>query len=121
VLAEAIAGDFWKTISPKVMTTARRAVGHDETVYRMPGMPDDNQVTTARESIAPGPRHPGTVFPRITAISRRWRFQLPRYSPQTTIACLQCRGVDGIKTGYTRASGFNLVIDAPGHRHLIGV
>jgi len=94
----------------RLMTAKARALGMKSTVFRNAhGLPNTGQYTTARDMA-------------LLGIALREHF--PRYydyfSTRTvTIAGRQIRGhnnllgrikgVDGIKTGYIRASGFNLV------------
>ena len=72
---------------------ARRRTGHDG------ARPGD-----------PRPRHPGALPDAITSISRLRSFVYHGQSIGNHNHLLgRVEGVDGIKTGYTRASGFNLV------------
>lgn len=121
VIAEAIAGD--EDDFAKLMTKKARALGMSRTVYRnASGLPDDAQVTTARDQ---------------SVLGRAIQDRFPRYYRYFATASFNYRGrnirnhnrligsvegVDGIKTGYTRASGFNLVSSMKrGNRHLVGV
>uniref|UniRef100_UPI0037DA7146 D-alanyl-D-alanine carboxypeptidase family protein n=1 Tax=Tardiphaga sp. TaxID=1926292 RepID=UPI0037DA7146 len=121
VIAEAIAGD--EDDFAKLMTRKARALGMSRTVYRnASGLPDDAQVTTARDQ---------------SVLGRAVQDRFPRYYRYFATASFNFRGrnirnhnrlvgtvegVDGIKTGYTRASGFNLVSSMKrGNRHLVGV
>ncbi|MCO5733839.1 D-alanyl-D-alanine carboxypeptidase [Rhizobium sp. SSA_523] len=94
----------------QLMTTKARALGMTKTTYRNAhGLPNTAQMTTARDQARLG-------------IALRQHF--PQYYPLFSIRSFKfgkqtignhnrllgsVRGVDGIKTGYTRASGFNLV------------
>ncbi len=121
VVAEAIGDD--EDDFAAMMTRKARALGMSKTVYRnASGLPNDEQVTTARDQATLG-----------RAIQERF----PKYytyfaTPQFTYAGRAMRnhnrllgnveGVDGIKTGYTRASGFNLVTSVRrGGRHIVSV
>jgi D-alanyl-D-alanine carboxypeptidase len=121
VVAEAIAGD--EGDFAKLMTRKARALGMSRTVYRnASGLPDDDQITTARDQATLG-----------RAIQERF----PRYYKYFSIRSFTFRGnsignhnnllgrvdgVDGIKTGYIRASGFNLVTSVHrGNRYLVAV
>ena len=105
------------------MTQKAHALGMPRTVYRnASGLPDDQQVTTAREQALLG-----------MAIQERF----PRYYRYFSIEHFVFRGrgmrnhnkllgrvegVDGIKTGYVRASGFNLVASVHrGRRQIVAV
>src|ERR1700686_5511491 len=120
VIAEAIAGD--ENDFAKLMTRKARALGMSRTVYRnASGLPDDDQVTTARDQSTLG-RAIQDRFPRYYRYFSTAAFN---YHGQTIrnhnhlIGSVE--GVDGIKTGYTRASGFNLVTSMHrGNRFLVG-
>jgi D-alanyl-D-alanine carboxypeptidase len=121
VIAEAIAGgedDF-----AKLMTRKARALGMTRTVYRnASGLPDDEQVTTARDQSTLG-RAIQDRFPRYYRYFSTTAFNYHGQSIRNHNHLLgNVEGVDGIKTGYTRASGFNLVTSMRrGNRHLVGV
>ncbi|MFK8251072.1 D-alanyl-D-alanine carboxypeptidase [Ancylobacter terrae] len=108
VIAEQIGGTSENFA--RMMTRKARALGMSRTTFRNPnGLPHPEQVTTARDFVTLG-----------RAIQERF----PRYYPYFAIRSFNYRGVavgnhnkllgrvqgvDGIKTGYTNASGFNLV------------
>ena len=121
VIAEAIAGD--EDDFAQMMTRKARSLGMSKTVYRNAnGLPNDEQVTTARDQATLG-RAIQERFPRyyryFATASFNWRGQSIRNHNHLLG---NVEGVDGIKTGYTRASGFNLVTSMRrGNRHLIGV
>jgi D-alanyl-D-alanine carboxypeptidase len=121
VIAEAIAadeGDF-----AKLMTRKARALGMTRTVYRnASGLPDDDQVTTARDQSTLG-RAIQDRFPRYYRYFSTSVFNYHGQSIRNHNHLLgSVEGIDGIKTGYTRASGFNLVTSMRrGNRHLVGV
>ncbi|MBR0849539.1 D-alanyl-D-alanine carboxypeptidase [Bradyrhizobium diazoefficiens] len=121
VIAEAIAGD--EDDFAAMMTRKARALGMSRTVYRNAnGLPNDEQVTTARDQATLG-RAIQERFPRyyryFATSTFNWRGQSIR-NHNHLLGSVE--GVDGIKTGYTRASGFNLVTSMRrGNRHLIGV
>jgi D-alanyl-D-alanine carboxypeptidase len=121
VIAEAIAGnepDF-----AKEMTRKARALGMTRTVYRnASGLPDDEQVTSARDQATLG-RAIQDRFPRYYRYFSTVAFYYHGQSIRNHNKLLgEVEGVDGIKTGYTRASGFNLVTSMRrGNRHLVGV
>jgi D-alanyl-D-alanine carboxypeptidase len=121
VIAEAIAGD--EGDFAKQMTREARALGMTRTVYRnASGLPDDNQVTTARDQSTLG-RAIQDRFPRYYRYFSTVAFNYRGHSIRNHNRLLgNVEGVDGIKTGYTRASGFNLVTSMRrGNRHLVGV
>lgn len=121
VIAEAIAGD--EDDFAQMMTRKARSLGMSKTVYRNAnGLPNDEQVTTARDQATLG-RAIQERFPRyyryFATSTFNWRGQSIR-NHNHLLGSVE--GVDGIKTGYTRASGFNLVTSMRrGNRHLIGV
>ncbi|MBC9879361.1 D-alanyl-D-alanine carboxypeptidase [Bradyrhizobium sp. INPA01-394B] len=121
VIAEAIGGD--EDDFAAMMTRKARALGMSKTVYRNAnGLPNDEQVTTARDQATLG-RAIQERFPRyyryFSTTSFSWRGEQIR-NHNHLLGSVE--GVDGIKTGYTRASGFNLVTSMRrGNRHLIGV
>jgi D-alanyl-D-alanine carboxypeptidase len=93
-----------------MMTRKAHALGMANTLYRnASGLPNDEQVTTARD---------------LTILGRSLEERFPRYFRYFSTAQFnfdgevignhnhllgRVEGVDGIKTGYTRASGFNLL------------
>ncbi|MGY4623977.1 serine hydrolase [Bradyrhizobium sp. USDA 4486] len=121
VIAEAIGGD--EDDFAQMMTRKARSLGMSKTVYRnASGLPNDEQVTTARDQATLG-RAIQERFPRyyryFATSTFNWRGQSIR-NHNHLLGSVE--GVDGIKTGYTRASGFNLVTSMRrGNRHLIGV
>src|SRR5258705_1085270 len=121
VIGEAIAGD--EGDFAKQMTRKARALGMTRTVYRnASGLPDDNQVTTARDQSTLG-RAIQDRFPRYYRYFSTVAFNYRGHSIRNHNRLLgNVEGVDGIKTGYTRASGFNLVTSMHrGNRHRVGV
>ena len=121
VIAEAIGGD--EEDFAKMMTAKAHALGMSRTVYRnASGLPDDEQVTTARDQALLG-RAIQERFPRyytyFSTPSFAWHGETIRNHNHLLG---QMEGVDGIKTGYTNASGFNLVtsIRRDG-RHVVAV
>jgi D-alanyl-D-alanine carboxypeptidase len=121
VIAEAIAGD--EDEFAKLMTRKARALGMSKTTYRnASGLPDDEQLTTARDQATLG-RAIQDRYPRYYRYFATTVFNYRGQSIRNHNRLLgNVEGVDGIKTGYTRASGFNLVSSMRrGNRHLVGV
>ncbi len=120
-LGELLGGDEDKF--GEMMTLRARALGMTHTVFRnASGLPDPDQVTTARD-LALLARHLVEDFP----VQYRY-FSVPSFAFHGRIILnhdhlLQTYpGADGMKTGYTEASGFNLVTSAVhGDVRLIGV
>ncbi len=121
VIAEAIAGD--EDDFAEIMTRKAHMLGMSRTIYRnASGLPDDEQVTTARDQSTLG-RAIQDRFPRYYRYFSTVSFTFRGHSISNHNHLLgTVEGVDGIKTGYTRASGFNLVTSMRrGNRHLVGV
>jgi D-alanyl-D-alanine carboxypeptidase len=107
-IAEAIGGS--ESAFADMMTRKARALGMTRTVYRnASGLPNDDQITTARD---------------LTTLARAVEQRFPRYFKYFSTHEFdyggevignhnhllgRVDGVDGMKTGYTRASGFNLL------------
>src|SRR5208283_3942781 len=107
-IAEAIGHD--ESTFADMMTRKAHALGMANTTYRnASGLPNDQQITTAHD---------------LTILARSLEERFPRYFRYFSTAEFQydgetignhnhllgrVDGVDGIKTGYTRASGFNLL------------
>jgi D-alanyl-D-alanine carboxypeptidase len=121
VIAEAIGGsedDF-----ARLMTRKAHALGMSRTTYRnASGLPNDEQITTARDQSTLG-RAIQDRFPRYYRYFSTMAFNYHGQSIRNHNHLLgNVEGVDGIKTGYTRASGFNLVTSMHrGNRFLVGV
>ncbi|MGE0284701.1 MAG: serine hydrolase [Bradyrhizobium sp.] len=121
VVAEAIAGD--EREFARMMTRKARALGMTKTVYRnASGLPNDEQITSARDQATLG-RAIQDRFPRYYRYFATSTFVYRGSAIRNHNRLLgNVEGVDGIKTGYTRASGFNLVSSMRrGNRHLVGV
>jgi len=121
VIAEAISGD--EADFARLMTRKARALGMSKTTYRnASGLPNDEQITTARDQATLG-RAIQDRFPRYYRYFATSVFNYRGQSIRNHNRLLgNVEGVDGIKTGYTRASGFNLVSSMRrGNRHLVGV
>ncbi|GAB4354409.1 MAG: hypothetical protein Kow0026_13010 [Oricola sp.] len=94
----------------RMMTAKARALGMKNTTFRnASGLPDPHQVTTARDMAILGialQEHFPRQFKYFSTPS--FRFGNANFRNHNRLLG-RVRGVDGIKTGYTRASGFNLV------------
>jgi D-alanyl-D-alanine carboxypeptidase len=118
VIAENLGGDEGRFA--KLMTQKARTLGMSRTTYvNASGLPNDDQITTARDQALLG-----------RAIQERY----PSYYKYFSIQSFEFRGeaihnhnhllgstdgVDGIKTGFTHASGFNLVTSVHRDGHYI--
>jgi D-alanyl-D-alanine carboxypeptidase len=121
VIAEALAGG--EDEFARMMTSKAHALGMSRTEYRnASGLPDDDQVTTARDQALLG-RAIQERFPRYYRYFSTPSFTFHGNSMRNHNHLLgSVEGVDGIKTGYTDASGFNLVTSLRrGNRHLVAV
>jgi len=110
VVAENLGGD--EENFAKLMTQQARALGMARTTYmNASGLPNDKQVTTARDQALLG----RTIQERFPQYSKYFSTETFVYHGETMrnhnhlLGAVE--GIDGIKTGYsyTRASGFNLV------------
>jgi len=121
VLAEGIAGD--EDVFAQRMTQRANQIGMGATVFRnASGLPNDQQVTTA---------HDMAVL--AMALIRDFPTYYPLFATQEFSYAGRVHtnhnrmlgwygGAEGLKTGYTNASGFNLVLAAKRDgRRLIGV
>jgi D-alanyl-D-alanine carboxypeptidase len=121
LLAEALGGSEESFAAQ--MTRKARQLGMASTVYRnASGLPNPEQVTTARD---------------MARLANALLRDFPHYYPVFSVLAYNYRGrslenhnrmlasyagADGLKTGYTNASGFNLVMSAVrDNRRLIGV
>ena len=105
------------------MTRKARALGMSGTVFKnASGLPDREQITTARDLAILG-RTIQDRFPRYYKFFQTRSFQYAGRSIGNHNRLLgKVEGVDGIKTGFTNASGFNLLTSAKlDGRHVIGV
>jgi D-alanyl-D-alanine carboxypeptidase len=121
VIAENIGGT--ESNFAQLMTRKARAIGMNHTVYRnASGLPDSGQITTARD---------------LATLGRAIQSRFPKYYPYFAMRGFsydgdyignhnkllgRVEGVDGIKTGFTRMSGFNLLTSAKvDGRHIVAV
>ena len=105
------------------MTRTARAIGMSKSTFKnASGLPNPAQVTTARD---------------FATLSLRIQRDFPEYYPYFRISSFtykgqtirthnrllgRFQGTDGIKTGYVRASGFNLTTSAKrGNKRIVGV
>lgn len=120
VIAEHISGSESKF--GERMTATARAMGMNRTTYRnASGLPDSRQVTTVRDQAILGIaiyQH----FPKFYEYFQTRSFSYGKRTYGNHNRLLGSNGVDGIKTGYTNASGFNLLTAArTGGRHIVVV
>ncbi|MFO1158314.1 MAG: D-alanyl-D-alanine carboxypeptidase family protein [Reyranellaceae bacterium] len=120
-LAETLGGD--EASFAQLMTQKARQIGMASTLFRnASGLPNSEQITTARD---------------MARLAHALMRDFPHYYPIFSVQSYPFRGrtlenhnrmlgtyegADGLKTGYTVASGFNLVMSAKrDNRRLIGV
>lgn len=121
VIAEALGGS--ESDFARMMTRKAHALGMARTTYvNASGLPDDRQITTARDQALLG-RAIQEKFPRYYRYFSTEAFEYRGVTIRNHNHLLnQVDGVDGIKTGFTRASGFNLVTSMwRGKRHVVAV
>jgi D-alanyl-D-alanine carboxypeptidase len=121
LLAEGLAGD--EDGFARLMTQKARQLGMSSTVFRnASGLPNPEQVTTARDMARLANallRDFPHYYPVFSVLSYNYRGR-PLENHNRMLASYA--GADGLKTGYTNASGFNLVMSAVrDNRRLIGV
>jgi D-alanyl-D-alanine carboxypeptidase len=119
-IAEHIAGSELRFV--QLMNQRARQLGMRNTHFRnASGLPDPGQVTTARDMITLALRLQDE-YPRHYALfqTRTFAYAGSSYRNHNTLL-FNFQGTEGIKTGYTRMSGFNLVASVKRNgRHLIG-
>lgn len=107
----------------KMMTAKARKLGMSSTTFRnASGLPDPGQKTTARDMAILG-MSLREHFPKHYSYfsTRSFAFGKSRMANHNKLLG-RVQGVDGIKTGYTRASGFNLVSSVKvGDRKIVAV
>ena len=121
VIAEAIAGS--EDAFAERMTKKARELGMKNTRFRnASGLPDPDQQTTARD-LATLAMAVLRDYPRQYRVFSTHDFSYEgRVHPNHNKLLGHYAGLDGIKTGYIRASGFNLVASAERNgRRLVGV
>ncbi len=119
VVAEAIGGS--EDEFARMMTRKARELGMKSTTYyNASGLPNDDQVTTARDQALLG-RAVQERFPKYYRYFATPSFAYRGRAMRNHNKLLgTVEGVDGIKTGYTNASGFNLVTSMKrGGRHVV--
>jgi D-alanyl-D-alanine carboxypeptidase len=118
VIAETISGSESKFAER--MTRTAHALGMTHTTYRnASGLPDSGQVTTVRDQAILGIaiyQHFPTYYEYFQ--TRSFRYGKRTYGNHNRL--LGESGVDGIKTGYIRAAGYNLLTAArKDNRHIV--
>lgn len=120
VIAENIGGSESKFA--EMMTAAARGMGMNRTTYaNASGLPDRRQVTTVRDQAKLGM----AVFQHYPEYYHYFQLRSFTYKGKTYgnhNRLLGSNGVDGLKTGYINASGYNLLTAArANNRHIVVV
>lgn len=120
IVAEAIGGS--ESHFASLMTRRARDLGMSRTVFQnASGLPDPDQITTARDMATLGRslwRNHRRYYGYFSTRSFDWNGDTITTHNRLM---LRYNGADGIKTGYIRASGFNLVSSAErSGRRLVG-
>ncbi len=117
-IAENLGGD--EDGFAKMMTQKAHALGMTRTTYvNASGLPDDDQITTARDQALLG-RAIQDGFPRYYKYFSTESFVYHGEAIRSHNHLLgSVEGVDGIKTGFTRASGFNLLTSVHRDGHFL--
>jgi D-alanyl-D-alanine carboxypeptidase len=121
VVAEAIGGS--EDNFGRLMTRKAHALGMSRTVYvNASGLPNEEQLTTARDQATLG-RAIQERFPRYYRYFSLPSFRYHGMAMRNHNHLLgRVDGMDGIKTGYTHDSGFNLVTSVHRNgRHIVAV
>ena len=121
VVAEAIGGS--EEEFAKLMILKARMLGMTSTTYvNASGLPAEEQITTARDQAVLGRaiQHRFPVYYQYFA-TPSFRYKGAEMHNHNALLG-QVKGVDGIKTGYTEASGYNLVSSVRrDEKHIVGV
>lgn len=107
----------------RMMTEKARSIGMNDTLFRnASGLPNDEQVTTAHD-MALLAQHLIRDYPEYYTVfeTKYFSYNGKRYRNHNHLL-FGYKGTNGIKTGYTRASGFNLTASVQrDDKHLIAV
>lgn len=120
-IAENLSGSEWKFAQHMTMK-ARKLGMHKSRFMNASGLPNSKQITTARDMITLCMRIQKD-FPHFYPFfsTRTFTYNGRTYKSYNRLLG-RVKGVDGIKTGYTRASGFNLTSSVwRGRKHVVAV
>ncbi len=121
VIAESIEGT--ESAFAQRMTRTARALGMSRTTYaNASGLPDSRQITTARDQARLGV----AIYEHFPDYYKYFQTRVFKYNGRSygnhNRLLGSVSGVDGIKTGYIRASGYNLLTAArKDNRHIVVV
>ncbi len=118
VIAEYIGGS--ESAFAKRMTATARALGMKHTTYvNASGLPDGRQITTVRDQALLG----AAIFEHFPQYYHYFQVTSFKYGKRTYRGhdnLLGHNGIDGLKTGYTGAAGYNLLTAArKDGRHIV--
>ncbi|MGF1622856.1 MAG: serine hydrolase [Rhodomicrobiaceae bacterium] len=120
-VAENIAGS--EPAFARMMTYKARSIGMTRTTFKnASGLPDPQQKTTARDLITLG-RHVLKDFPEEAKLfqTRYFQYGKQRFRSHNRLL-FDYKGMEGMKTGFIRASGFNLLASCRrDEKHLLAV
>jgi len=111
VVAEGMSGTEWQFAQD--MTAKARQLGMSRTTFgNASGLPDDSMVSTARD-MATLALHLQNDFPQYYDLfsTRSFTYRGQTYGNHNKLLGV-VEGVDGLKTGYTQAAGWNLAASA---------
>lgn len=121
VIAENVGGS--EENFARIMTQTARNLGMKNTTYRnASGLPNNEQLTTARDQAILA-MHIMQDYPEYYSVfeTKYFDYKGRKYRNHNRLL-FTYKGTTGIKTGYTRASGFNLTAAVQrGDKHLVGV
>ncbi|WP_085899870.1 D-alanyl-D-alanine carboxypeptidase [Kiloniella majae] len=121
VMAEAIGGK--ETTFARMMTKKAHSLGMTRTTFRnASGLPNRGQLSTARDmsKLAIALKRDFPQYYHLFS-TQSYKYKNRSYRNHNKLLA-SYQGTDGVKTGYTRASGFNLVASVVRNdRRLIGV
>ena len=121
VIAENVGGT--EANFARIMTQTARNLGMKNTTYRnASGLPNGEQLTTARDQAILA-MHIMQDYPEYYSVfeTKYFNYKGRKYRNHNRLL-FSYKGTTGIKTGYTRASGFNLTAAVErGDKHLVGV
>lgn len=106
------------------MNAKAKELGMTSTAFKNPnGLPAQGQLTTARDMLRLAVSYIRRFPNTLQAMHCKTSFTHNGYTRRNSNRLLgNCDGVDGLKTGYVRASGFNIVVTAKrGGRRIIAV
>ncbi len=117
-VAEYLSGSVSRFV--KRMNKKAKKLGLSHSYFATPnGLPADRQLTTARDMLTLGSAYVSR-FPKALAIHSLPSITHNGYTRRNSNHLLdRCVGVDGLKTGYVNASGFNIIVTAKRNGHRI--